>query len=224
MLKPAMSDTDLIPDRPNRAFLRQLLAERNQFPDRITAIDQAIRKAFERRAAVLALDMCGFSRITARQGVMHYLSMIAQMEEAAQPAIEANGGRIMKQEADDLFALFNHPADALEAALDIFRAFDAINSVVPPPRDIQGSIGIGFGDLLVIDDRDAFGAEMNFACKLGEDLAAPREILLTAAAQSALPRDKYLFRRTESHVGGMMLEAYRFESKLFNDDEDDRHF
>jgi adenylate cyclase len=219
-----MSDLYPIPDHPNRAFLRQLLAERNQFPDRIAAIDQALRKAFERRTAVLTLDMCGFSRITAEHGVMHYLSMIAQMEEAARPAIEGNGGQVMKQDADDLFALFGQPADALEAALDIFRAFRAINSVVPPPRDIQGSIGIGYGDLLVIDECDAFGAEMNFACKLGEDLAAPGEILMTAAAHSALPADRYICTRTDFRAGGTLIGAYRFESKLFNDEEDDRHF
>jgi hypothetical protein len=39
--------------------------------------------------------------------------------------VTGNGGQVIKQEADNLFAIFAQPAHALEAALDIFRAFEA---------------------------------------------------------------------------------------------------
>jgi class 3 adenylate cyclase len=203
-----------IPRRPDRAFLQHLLSDRNQYPDRVADIDEVIREAFERRVAILVLDMCGFSRLTVQYGIIHYLAMIHQMEEAARPAVEGNSGVVIKQEADNLFATFDTPTSAVEGALDIFRAFDAVNSVVPPERDIYGSIGIGYGDTLVIDDEDLFGAEMNLASKLGEDLAGKGEILLTESAYNTLAEDLYLCKPLSFQISGMELGCYRIDGSL----------
>ena len=59
---------------------------------------------------------------------------IEEMAGAAGPAVVGNGGTVIKLEADNLYAMFPTPQLALEGALDIFRAFDAVNSVVPPER------------------------------------------------------------------------------------------
>lgn len=199
----------------DRKLLRRLLSERNQFPGRHAEIDQQLRDAFERKVAILALDMSGFSRLTVRYGIIHYLAMIHQMEEAARPAVAGNGGKVIKQEADNLYAIFEDPARALDSALDIFRAFDAINSVVPPERDIFGSIGIGFGEILVIDNKDIFGSEVNIACKLGEDLARKSEILLTSSAYNALPSGHYICVPVTFEISEMKIECYRYERSVF---------
>ena len=168
----------------------------------------------ERKVAILALDMCGFSRLTIQHGIIHYLAMIHQMEEASVPAVRENGGQVIKQEADNLFAIFEEPVQAVEAALDIFRAFEAINSVVPDDRDIYGSIGIGYGDTLVIGDEDLFGQEMNLASKLGEDLACRQEILLTAAAHAGLPEGLYKFAPMNFAISGLEIDCYRYEGRI----------
>lgn len=204
------SDGKTLPNA--RARLKQILRERNQTPDRVAECDEEIRRLFEQRVAVLILDMCGFSRLTIRYGIIHYLAMVVQMEEAARPAVLNNGGRIIKQEADNLFVVFPTPAQALEAARDILSAFTAVNSVLPDERDIYGSIGIGYGDTLLIGDEDLFGSEVNLASKLGEDLAGCSEILLTAAAYEALPAGRYECAPVTFEVSGMELTAWRFES------------
>src|SRR4051812_29271177 len=197
-------------DGPDRTRLKRLLAERNQYPARAAEIDAELQRAFSRKVAILALDMCGFSRLTAEHGVLHFLAMIDQMEQAAIPAVTANGGQVIKLDADNLFAIFTEPERALEAALDIFRAFDAINTVVPEERDIRGSIGIGFGDTLIIDEADLFGCEMNLASKLGEDCAGPMEILLTPAAHAALPPGRYNCAPRPFQIGGLQVDAQQF--------------
>ena len=55
-------------------------------------------------------------------------------------------------------------------------------------------VGIGYGEMLRIGDADIFGAEVNAACKLGEDVAKSSEILLTGAAsrETSLPPDTSL--------------------------------
>lgn len=197
--------------RSGHALLRQLLGTRNQFPARIDEIDRQIRDQFQQNVAILVLDMVGFSRLTAEHGIIHYLAMIHQMTEAARPAVTGNGGKIIKLEADNLYAVFDDPVFALESALDIFRAFEAVNTVVPPARDIFGCIGIGYGATLVIDQKDIFGSEVNIACKLGEDIAGKGEILLSQSAHTALPPDRYICSPGSFSISGMTFQYHRYE-------------
>lgn len=197
-----------------RDYLNHLLSERNNQPERAAEIDELMRKSFEQRVAILVLDLCNFTRVTIEHGIFHYLAIIRQMVEVATPAVTANGGRVIKQEADNLFAAFDNPSRALESALDILRALDAVNSVVTADRRIYASIGIGYGDTLVIGDEDMFGAEMNLACKLGEDIAQSGEILLTPAAFSALPDDRYVCNPARISIEGMEIVCYRYEQTI----------
>ena len=141
--------------------------------------------------------------------------MVHQMEQAARPAIAGNGGEVVKQEADNLFAVFSHPEQALEAALDIGRALDAMNAVQPREAALQASIGIGYGPTLVIAEKDLFGHEMNHACKLGEDIAGPGEIYLTGNACQALPQGRYVFSEAPHTIGGAVLPSFRLEGCLY---------
>ena len=63
-------------------------------------LDPAQRAALERRIwdefgdekAVLVLDMSGFSSLTDRYGVVHYLSMVHRMQLTATPIVHAYSG------------------------------------------------------------------------------------------------------------------------------------
>ncbi len=197
---------------PPRGFelLNALLDERIQYPQQADQIGAKLRQAFEREVAVLAFDMCGFSRLTARYGIIHYLCMVREMQLGAVPAVEDNGGTVLKQDADNLYAIFGAAEQALEAALGIFRAFTSMNSVLPEDRDIFGSVGIGFGPTLVVGDEDLFGNEVNLACKLGEDSAGKMEILLTERAHNALPPGCYEFAHKLVKIEELEIRAFSF--------------
>jgi len=195
-------------------LLRRLLAQRNQYPDQIPEIDKKLIDSFSRTVAILVLDMVGFSRLTIEFGIIHYLAMIHEMHETAVPAVYDNGGTLIKFDADNLYAIYDRPDAALESALDIFRAFDAVNVVAPENRDIRGCIGIGFGETLVIDDADIFGSEVNIACKLGEDFAGPNEILLTTAAYQGLPSGKYVLTPASFVADGLQIDCHRYERTI----------
>ena len=209
------SSDPVLADLNSRSYLKQLLAERNQFPDRSEKLDAEIHRVFGRKAAVLVLDMCGFSQTTTQYGIIHFLAMIDEMEHGAIPAVVDNGGQVIKTDADNLFAIFSEPTQAVEAALDIFRAFDAINAVVPENRDIRGSVGIGYGHLLVIGSEDVFGEEMNYASKLGEDVGSARDILLTPSAHDLLPPGRYECTAETFPLAGRELKAFRFQRCLY---------
>ena len=97
--------------------------------------------------------------------------------------IAAGGGRVVKTEADNVFATFDDVPQALATARAIQRSLDAANTFLPEDWDLHAAIGIGYGPLLLVGEDDLFGSEMNIASKLGEDVAGRGEILLSSAAR-----------------------------------------
>lgn len=151
------------------------------------AIEQRIWSAFGSEASVLVLDMSGFSLLSQRHGIVHYLSMIRRMQLTSLPIVESHEGRVIKFEADNCFALFPKPLQAARAAITLNHAFAASNLLTVDDLDIRIACGIDHGRVLLFDDRDLFGHPVNRASKLGEDLAESGEILVTAEAFALIP-------------------------------------
>ncbi|MEG4228229.1 adenylate/guanylate cyclase domain-containing protein [Microcoleus sp. N9_B2] len=193
----------------NRANLEKLLQERNEYPERIAEIDEKINVTFRKNYAILVMDMSGFSRTTVRYGIIHFLAMIHRMHGIVKPLISEYGGTVVKEEADNIFAVFPDVKSAVEAAIDSLKHTAAVNTTLPPEMDIYLCIGIGCGDVLMLEGEDMYGSEFNLASKLGEDLAERGEILLTSAAFEKLEGDKEDWEKVELSVSGLELVAYK---------------
>src|ERR1044072_9811790 len=124
--------------------LHQLLQERIEHPERIAEIDQKIRAAFAETHALMVLDMSGFSRLTIRYGIIHFLAMIHRMNGIVTPAVEEYGGHVVKVDADDVFAVFPDVGKALDASQDILKRLEAVNTGLPEELDLYASMGIGY--------------------------------------------------------------------------------
>ena len=190
-----------------RRELERLLALRNEHPERLSELDQRIHEKFAETHAVLVLDMCGFSRLTARYGIIHFLSMIHRLHGIVLPIVRANGGTVVKTEADNVFAVFPDVPPAVATAIQIQERLDAANVFLPEDWDLHASLGIGFGELLMIGDEDMYGNEMNIASKLGEDIAGRGEVFLSAAAHARVADGKYEPRQIP--ISAMMVTAYK---------------
>jgi class 3 adenylate cyclase len=179
---------DLLPAAAadTRARLDELLSRIIDHPELRVQISEEIERDFTQRRAVMVLDMSGFSRTTQVHGIVSFLLMIHQMRLLAVPTIEACGGTLVKAEADNLYCLFERVEQAVAAAREIIRQLTTVNVLLPATRRLYASIGIGFGDLLVLGGHDLFGDEVNLASKLGEDVAQGGMILLTDAARTEL--------------------------------------
>lgn len=163
-------------------YLEYLLKQRIEQPERQAEITQEIDNVFGQDKAVMVLDMCGFCRTTRDHCIITVLSMIYQMQLLSRPCIEAQGGRLIKAEADNLYCLFDTVIDALRAHRQIQSCLTSYNNLSPEHCHLNISAGIGYGHILNIEDKDIFGAEVNLASKLGEDIADKGEILLTENA------------------------------------------
>ena len=132
-------------------------------------------------------DLVGFSRVVEAFGILHFLQLIQESESMFLPLIQRHGGVCIKQEGDSLLVVFDAPQQALAAAQAMVAATVEANPGRAPEDRIEVCIGLGYGTVLRIDGNEVWGAEVNAASKLGEDLAKGGEVLATNTFRDALP-------------------------------------
>jgi class 3 adenylate cyclase len=163
-------------------------------------------------AAVFVLDMSGFSLLTQKYGVIHYLSMVSRMHVTVEPVIEHHRGQVVKFEADNCFAQFPNPVDAIQAAIAINHSFSGMNLLTAGEFDIVISCGIDYGKILLVEEgKDFFGNPVNRASKLGEDLADRGEILVTQEVMDQVPEGTVKSRVINYSISGISFDAHRIE-------------
>lgn len=176
------------------------------------SIEKTLWEEFGTTRAVLVMDMSGFSRLTQKYGIVHYLSMVKRMQLTSLPIIEQAGGQVVKYEADNCFAMFDDVLSAVKASIRMDTAFEAINRFTEDAFDIRISIGIDYGDVLLTGGPDFFGDTVNIASKLGEDVAGPGEILITERAYQQLPPGiGYRGQVITPLLAGVRIKAYNLE-------------
>lgn len=190
-----------------RRRFEALLEDIFEHPERRDAVIAEIERIFARDCAVMVLDTSGFTRTTRKHGIYAFLLMVHQMKRLARPIVEAQSGKVVKEEADNLFCLFPTCAEAVAAAEGIVAALEAANPDLPEDVRLYASIGIAHGRVLDLAGEDLYGDTVNLACKLGEDVAQRGEILVTEDAFAALGAD-VTGRAAEASVSGLTL-AYR---------------
>ena len=172
-------------------------------------IEAELWEAYGAEQATFVLDMSGFSMLTRKYGIIHYLSMVRRMQLTATPIIESYGGSLIKFEADNCFAVFEDTLPAVRAAIAMQLAFDASNLLTSDDFDVHISCGIDYRKILIIDDVDCFGDAVNRACKLGEDVAAAGEIMVTRTAMERVPPNTDLHRHEITiSVSGITIPAF----------------
>ena len=171
--------------------LEKLIAARLEAGADKVAIDRRIWRLFGETWAVMHTDLAGFSRDVAEFGIVHFLQTIYESHRLLVPLIEQGNGILLKTEGDSLIVMFRHINDALRCALAMQHCTQVYNATRIDAEKVLLCVGIGFGEVLRVGEADIFGAEVNAACKLGEDIAKAGEILITGAGvrRARLPPD-----------------------------------
>lgn len=181
----------------------ELLRQRRTHPDRQSVVDAEIYDRFLTTCAIVVVDMADFSRLTYAEGIIPTLQQIQTLRDNAIPFIQGAHGKVLKVEADNLYAVF----DTVDGALD---TLDALRPQLGQ-SNIHISVGIGYGEVLMIGDRNLFGHEMNVTSKLGEDLAGDNDILLSASAFAALSSADRAFTRHDLEISDVTLTYYQLQ-------------
>lgn len=178
--------------------------------DDLGLIENEIWQSFGTEGCVFVLDMSGFTVTVQEKGIVHYLSMVRKMQLAVGPIIEKYKGQVVKYEADNIFAVFGTVKKAVDAAIAINLALDAMNILTDEDKDIQVGIGIGYGKFLHIKGHDFFGDAVNKASKLGEDFAKAGEVLLSTEALDKLEnKDEHTFEEKVFSISATLIKGYK---------------
>ncbi|MDH5710199.1 MAG: adenylate/guanylate cyclase domain-containing protein [Gammaproteobacteria bacterium] len=161
-------------------------------------IETQLWDQYGQTVTIMVVDMSGFTRLSREHGIVHYLSMVRRMQLTSRPIVESYRGRIVRFEADNAYACFEYPDDAVRAAVALNLAMEAANIITPDELDIKLSCGIDHGKCLIPSQDDFFGAPVNNTSKLGEDLGEPGQILVT------------------DHAMSLIEETYPFESEILS--------
>ena len=162
----------------------RLIAEFAELRDatEMEAARQLIWEKFGVEGAVFISDMASFSSTSRKIGVCHFLKLIHRARRIIAPLIAKNGGLLLKCDADNCYAFFEHTDDAIRASFDINAELFRHNDEFGLTEQIYLSVGIDYGRVLLIGDKEFFGDPVNTASKLGEDLAIKAETLVTKRA------------------------------------------
>ena len=199
--------------KPSKIFQDLLLKfSQSEEIDERKIIEQTLWQDFGAEFAVFVLDMSGFSMLTRKYGIVHYLSMVRRMQLTTEPIVKSYGGNMIKYDADNCFAVFSDPLSAVNAAIAMQHAFNAANILTSDDLDIHIACGIDYGKLLVIGQDDCFGDPVNRASKMGEDVAAAGEILITKDAMDMIPAEARIKARAISiSISGIDIPAYAID-------------
>ena len=172
-------------------------------------IETELWNTYGTERVVFVLDMSGFSLLTRKYGIIHYLSMVRRMQLTAEPIVKTYGGYLLKFEADNCFAVFPDTLSAVHSAIALQLAFDASNLLTSDDFDVHIACGIDYGKILIVGNEDCFGDAVNRACKLGEDIAAAGEILVTQDAINTINSElDFKLREVHISVSGLDIPAY----------------
>ena len=163
---------------------------------------------FNRKGAILVADLCGFTKTMLAKGPRATLRRIDSMRKTVIPVLNGHDAEVYKIEADNLYAFFESAENAVEGAIASHRALRRLG-----PNGPKISIGIGFGTLLYIPAEDEYyGAELNLASKLGEDIGAGGDVLATQDVVDQIVRAKFALKRRRATVSGLQFTYYRIKN------------
>jgi len=125
------------------------------------------RKNTQRRlAAIVSVDVVGFSRMMEADEEGTLASLKAHLHELAEPLIGAYGGRIVKRTGDGLLLEFTSVVEAVRYSVDVQTEMAARNAAIDETNRIEFRIGVNLGDVITDSNGDIFGNGVNIAARL----------------------------------------------------------
>src|ERR1700727_2287414 len=135
--------------------------------------------ASRKLAAILAADVVGYSRMMGEDEA-GAAALVRERRDAAQPIIDAHGGRLFKTMGDGMFVEFQSVVAAVECALAMQRQTAASHEGALEAKRVLYRIGVHLGDVLV-EGEDILGDGVNIASRL-ESVAEPGGVSVSGAA------------------------------------------
>lgn len=137
--------------------------------------------------AVLITDMSGFTRTTRQYGIIHFAALMWKMRQVLRALFTSHGATYMTTEADNCLVLFDDPAHALAAALQVYDLIAKLNTTAVDESMLIyiGGVSVGYGPIRQ-DEGHFSGATYSDTFELGENIAEKGDVAVTPALRDAV--------------------------------------
>ncbi|SHH19842.1 adenylate/guanylate cyclase domain-containing protein [Clostridium grantii] len=159
--------------------------------DLMNCSETEINKRYGEEKAILLIDCTEFTNNTTRDGIIKSLQSVLLIKKLIKSMQSEYSAVIIKQIGDSFMLIF----DEVDYSIDFGQIL--IEEVKHSNIKTKVKIGIGYGFILNNDNEDIFGEQVNFASKLGEELAEESEMLIT---RNAFRKSKYYYDALESRL------------------------
>jgi TolB-like protein/class 3 adenylate cyclase/Tfp pilus assembly protein PilF len=123
------------------------------------------KRVLRRLAAILAVDVVGYSRLMGDDEDGTHARFKSHRSERLEPSVARHGGRVVKQTGDGALMEFPSAVDALAAAIEFQQAVSEANQGQPQDTAMVFRMGLHLGDLIIETD-DVYGDSVNIAARL----------------------------------------------------------
>jgi len=141
--------------------------------------------------AVLAADVVGYSRMMNEDEVGTFEELKARRLTLFEPTLRNYRGRLVKTMGDGLLVEFASAVDAVNCAVGLQEANQAVDASRPAERRLVLRIGISLSDVMR-DRDDIYGTGVNIAARL-QSIAEPNGVAISAAVleqvRGKIPRE-----------------------------------
>jgi adenylate cyclase len=138
----------------------------------------AEERALRRLAAILALDVVGYSRLMEQDEAGTLAVLKARCQEILEPLVAEHKGRIVKLMGDGVLVEFASAVNAVTCAVEVQKRMTAANDgLTGKCRALTLRVGINLGDVIV-DGDDLYGEGVNIAARL-EEMAEPGTVYVS---------------------------------------------
>lgn len=141
----------------------------------------AVDRVQRRMAAIVAVDVVGYSRLMGADETGTLAELKAHRTELVDAKVADHQGRIFKLTGDGMLVEFPSVVNAVACAVEIQRGMRERNANLPESRRIEFRMGVNVGDV-IIEDGDIFGEGVNLAARL-ESIAQPGGITLSTTVR-----------------------------------------
>ena len=172
------------------------------------AIDRKINEACGTELTVVSCDSSGFSKKTHEHGIIEFMDNMVKCHDALEKIVARHRGITLSDKADNLMLIFSEPVKAVACSIDMHRWLKKRNRGLPEHKKYSICVGIHHGALLRFTN-DAYGPAVNVAFKLGEDVAAKDELLVSGQVNEMIKKSFCTDYSKHVTIGGITFDVYK---------------
>lgn len=135
---------------------------------------------------MLQSDLSGFTRLTKKYGILHFMTLIMNCRKIFEAQLRASDGELLKYDGDNIICRFPCSKVAISCVLEVYRDIAEYNKDKELDFQIRCKIGMAKGKVLVSSDGDIMGDGWEDCCTLSEEMAKIGEILITEEIKNDL--------------------------------------